>query len=209
MLSNYDAKAIAELMGLAFVRQPAKRTESADSKTASAGADRDIVIRAAGDTMLVVDAKSGRQPAASGGAKTSGRSRSAGARHVTSSPSATFIEKAVSGGLPRHALRHVAEALAGADKSRVSAYESDVVPKTTLDRRTSRLSVGESERTERIARMFVHARRALGTDDEAREFMTTPHPELDGRSPLDATATDLGARHAEQILNALEYGLAL
>ncbi len=55
----------------------------------------------------------------------------------------------------------------------------------------------------------MHTRRALGTEAEARAFMTTPHPELDGRSPLDAAKTDLGARRAEQILNALEFGLAL
>jgi putative toxin-antitoxin system antitoxin component (TIGR02293 family) len=68
----------------------------------------------------------------------------------------------------------------------------------------------ESERTEQIARLFVHARRALGTEAEAREFMTTPHPQLDERSPVDAVRTDdLGARRTEQILNALEYGLAL
>jgi uncharacterized protein (DUF2384 family) len=39
--------------------------------------------------------------------------------------------------------------------------------------------------------------------------MTTPHPELDGRSPFDAAKTDLGARRVEGLLNALEYGLAV
>lgn len=126
-----------------------------------------------------------------------------------SSPSHVFIEKAVESGLPRKALRHIAELIAGDDKTRVSAVEWGVVPKTTLERRESKLSPQESERTERVARIFVHARRALGTEAEAREFMTTPHPELDGRSPIDAVKTDLGARRTEQILNALEYGLAI
>jgi len=54
----------------------------------------------------------------------------------------------------------------------------------------------------------VHARRALGTEAEAREFLTSPHPELDGRSPIDAAKTDLGTRRTEQILTALEYGQA-
>ncbi len=124
-------------------------------------------------------------------------------------PSPAFIEKAVENGLPRQALRHVAELIAGGDKAKVSALERGVVPKTTLERRERKLSPHESERTERIARLFVHARRALGTEAEAREFITTPHPELDGRSPIDAAKTDLGTRRAEQILNALEYGLAL
>ena len=118
-------------------------------------------------------------------------------------------EKAVENGLPRESLQHVAEAISGGDKAKASAFERGIVPKTTLERRESKLSRPESERTERVARIFVHARRALGTEDEAREFMTTPHPELDGRSPLDAVKTDLGARRAEQILNALEFGLAV
>jgi putative toxin-antitoxin system antitoxin component (TIGR02293 family) len=124
-------------------------------------------------------------------------------------PTAVFIEKAVERGLPRQALRHVAVWLAGGDTGKVSPLEWAVVPKTTLERRATRLSPQESERTERIARLSVHARRALGTEAEARAFMMTPHPELDGRSPVDATKSDLGTRRAEQILNALEYGLAV
>jgi len=99
--------------------------------------------------------------------------------------------------------------IAGGDKAKASALERGIVPKTTLERREKKLSTQESERTERIARLFVHARRALGTEAEAREFMTTPHPELDGRNPVEAARTDLGTRRTEQILNALEYGLAL
>ncbi|WP_187830279.1 antitoxin Xre/MbcA/ParS toxin-binding domain-containing protein [Siccirubricoccus phaeus] len=123
--------------------------------------------------------------------------------------SPVLIEKAVERGLPRNALRHVAERLAGGDKSKIATLEWGLVPKTTLERRETQLSPQESERTERVARLFVHARRALGTEVEARGFMTTPHPQLDGRSPIEASRTDLGARRVEQLLNALEYGLAL
>jgi putative toxin-antitoxin system antitoxin component (TIGR02293 family) len=112
-------------------------------------------------------------------------------------------------GLPRKALRHVAEWLAGGDTAKIAGLEWGVVPRTTLERRETQLSLQESERTERVARLAVHARRALGTADEARAFMTTPHPELGGRSPLGAARTDLGTRRVEQILNALEYGLAV
>jgi putative toxin-antitoxin system antitoxin component (TIGR02293 family) len=149
MLSNYDAKAVAEVLGLVLLRA-SKR----------------------------------------------------------SSISAVLIEKAVESGLPRDALRHVAELIAGGDKAKATALERGIVPKTTLERRETKLTPQESERTERIARLFVHARRALGTEAEAREFMTTPHPELDGRTPVEAARTDLGTRRTEQILNALEYGLA-
>jgi putative toxin-antitoxin system antitoxin component (TIGR02293 family) len=126
-----------------------------------------------------------------------------------SPPSATLIEQAVDQGLPRDALRHVAMSVAGADKSKVSALEWGVVPKTTLDRREQQLSPHESERTERVARLFVHARRALGSNAEAQTFMTAPHPLLGGRTPVASARTDLATRRAEQLLNAIEYGLAL
>lgn len=128
---------------------------------------------------------------------------------ATPSASPVLIEKAVETGLPRAALRHLAGRIAGDDKARIAALEWRIVPKSTLERRATRLSPLESERTERVARLFVHALRALGTDAEARDFMTTPHPELDGRTPIDAARTDLATRRAEQILTALEYGLAL
>jgi putative toxin-antitoxin system antitoxin component (TIGR02293 family) len=124
-------------------------------------------------------------------------------------PSVAFLERAVEVGFPRVALRRLVERLVGDDKSKISGLEWDVVPKTTLERRKNKLSTEESERTERIARLFVHSRRALGTEAEAREFMITAHPDLDGRSPFDAAKTDLGARRTEGILNALEYGLAV
>jgi putative toxin-antitoxin system antitoxin component (TIGR02293 family) len=183
MLPDYDAKAVADVMGLAFVREP-KEGKGKQNPAAS------NLISVDGAMMLVV-----------------GRLSQVKGRRV-SSPSPVLIEKAVESGLPRESLRQVAEAIAGGDKAKASVLERGIVPKTTLERRESKLSRQESERTERIARTFVYARHALGTEAEAREFMTSPHPELEGRSPLEAAKTDLGARRAEQILNALEFGLA-
>ena len=39
--------------------------------------------------------------------------------------------------------------------------------------------------------------------------MTAPHPELERRSPIEAAKTDLAPAGPRQILNALEYGLAI
>lgn len=62
---------------------------------------------------------------------------------------------------------------------------------------------------ERTTKLFVQAKRVLGTQDEALEFLRAPHPELSGETPLQAARTDPGARRVEDILNAIEYGLAL
>ncbi len=215
MLLNYDAEAIAEVMGLAFLRGTNGSSAAAPHFEMGKGKIRtpprvsgdDFVITVDDAALLIVElTKDTRDPLQKsdrrGDASTVGESRFL-------PPSSTLIEKAVARGLPRTALRHVAEWLAGDEKAKVAGFEWGVVPKTTLERRDIRLSPEESERTERIARLFVHARRALGTAAEAREFMTTPHPELERRTPIDASRTDLGARRTEQLLTALEYGLAL
>ncbi len=190
MLPNYDAGAVAEALGLAFVRLQRKSKQPASIENFIIGGD---------DRFVIVE-----QPVEDGPRKARRPERKS-----YLAPSVAYIEQAVEVGLPRVALRRLVELLAGGDKSKISGLEWDVVPKTTLERRKAKLSTEESERTERIARLFVHARRALGAEAEAREFMTTPHPELDGRTPFDAARTDLGARRAERILNALEYGLAV
>ena len=201
MLPNYDAKAVAEVLGLAFVRAP-KEGKGARVTSVSSKIDDEFVIGVDEAGVHIVEMKKNSASKASA-------ARLSQFNSLASSPSPVLIEKAVESGLPRKSLRHVAQVIAGGDKTRASALERSVVPKTTLERRESKLSPQESERTERIARLFVHARRALGTEAEAREFMTTPHPELDRRSPIEAAKTDLGTRRAEQILNALEYGLAI
>ncbi len=216
MLAGYDAKAVAEVMGIAFLRSSevraprastARTTPKGRAKSSTGMFDGDFVISVDDALVLVVD---GRTNNAFVGSARSGRKHSAAFRDdLVSPPSPILIEKAVERGLPRQALRHVAECLAGGDMAKASSLEWGLVPKTTLERREVQLSPQESERTERVARLFVHARRALGTAAEAREFMTTPHPLLDARSPVDAARTDLGARRTEQILNALEYGLAI
>ena len=213
MLTNYDAKAVAEIMGLAFVKGftegiPSARSSKEEPSLGRIAGALDFVIRVDDGLVYLAEIKDDRL-APFHISKALRQHFSEAWNDRVASPSPAFIEKAVEQGLPREVLRHVAERLSGGDKAKVAALEQGVVPKTTLGRRETKLSPEESERTERVARLFVHARRALGTEAEAREFMTTPHPELDGRTPLEAAKSDLGTRRTEQLLNALEYGLAL
>lgn len=204
MLTNYDAEGVAEVMGIAFLRSPER-----DHSTVAAIVSEKFVIHVGGGPIRMVELRTNNRFARFGNSKDGANPSFASEHDRVWSPLSVLIEKAVEKGLPRLVLRHVAEQLAGGDKAKIALLEWIVVPRTTLERREEQLSPHESERTERVARLFVHARRALGTEVEAREFMTAPHPQLEQRSPIDAAKTDLGARRTEQILNALEYGLAL
>ena len=82
-----------------------------------------------------------------------------------------------------------------------------LVPEATFKRRRERLSVEESERVERVARIVAAAHALWDDEDEARAFLNAPHPLLEGRTPLAAARTGAGARRVEEIIAALEWGL--
>jgi putative toxin-antitoxin system antitoxin component (TIGR02293 family) len=116
------------------------------------------------------------------------------------------LEGAVAAGLPKASLPHLMERLYGDRRAaRESVYR--VVPEATWKRRSTHLSPEESQRTERIARVLAAAEYGWDSREDARDWMMRPHPELEGKTPFDAAQTELGARRAEEILNALFFGL--
>jgi putative toxin-antitoxin system antitoxin component (TIGR02293 family) len=116
------------------------------------------------------------------------------------------LESAVSAGLPKRSLERLSARLYE-DPRVASAYKFKVVPQATWKRRVKRLSVDESERTERLARVLAHAEYVWDDRERAREWMSKPHRELADRIPLDVARTELGARRVEALLDKLFYGL--
>jgi putative toxin-antitoxin system antitoxin component (TIGR02293 family) len=115
------------------------------------------------------------------------------------------LEKTISRGLPKRALRLTAERIsASAGEARRVMFR--IVPEATFKRRT-RLSAAESERTERLARVIAAAEYAWNDREDAREWLTKPHPELSKRTPLESAMTELGARRVEDLLDRLFYGI--
>jgi putative toxin-antitoxin system antitoxin component (TIGR02293 family) len=116
--------------------------------------------------------------------------------------SVSDLEAAVSAGLPKRSLERLSARL-HLDRRIASAYKFKVVPAATWKRRSKRLSVDESERTERLARVLAHAEYVWDDRDQAREWMSKPHRELHNSTPLEAARTELGARRVEDLLDKL------
>jgi putative toxin-antitoxin system antitoxin component (TIGR02293 family) len=116
------------------------------------------------------------------------------------------LERAVGRGLPFAALKFVVRHFPQRQKTRVQQI---VVPRSTLQRREEegRLRPAESERLERIARLATLAEQVWESAEEAQQFLTSPHPQLDHQAPLDLAATDLGTRRVETLLWKLEHSL--
>jgi putative toxin-antitoxin system antitoxin component (TIGR02293 family) len=131
-----------------------------------------------------------------------------GGRHVLGCRVNSLLDlsAAVERGLPKATLRNVVRHVS-ADPADQRVMMHRVVPEATYKRRRERLSLAESERTERLARVIAMAEAVWDDRDRARRFLTTPHAEMGNRTPLDAALTELGARQAEEVMARLLYGL--
>ncbi|HEX8464026.1 MAG TPA: antitoxin Xre/MbcA/ParS toxin-binding domain-containing protein [Abditibacterium sp.] len=85
-----------------------------------------------------------------------------------------------------------------------------VLPPSTLARnkKSGRLGAAPSERLVRLARL-TDAAIALfeGDEEKARRWMKTSRAVLNGKTPLELAATELGAREVENLIWRLEDGV--
>jgi putative toxin-antitoxin system antitoxin component (TIGR02293 family) len=115
------------------------------------------------------------------------------------------LEKIILNGLPCSAIVKIVERIYPGQTDKY--YQ--LVPRSTLVRRQKEglpLSVEESQKAERVARVFSFALEVWGDEAKAREFMQKSHPMLDDRTPFEASLNELGARQVEQILGRLMFG---
>lgn len=120
--------------------------------------------------------------------------------------SSVDLIEAVEAGLPRDALHAVVHLVAG-DGPEATELRHRIVAKTTLTRRSERLTIEESERVERLARMMALAEHVWDDRAAAREFMLGAQPGLGNERPVDLIRTALSSRRVEELLLRIEYSL--
>ena len=127
-----------------------------------------------------------------------------GSREVSS---VRDLELAVQEGLPSESVEVMIDRIFPHDP----AFRYQIVPRATLTRRLKkgeRLSPQESDKLQRVARVFAMAIEVWDNEEDAREFMTKRHPMLDDRTPFEASLSEIGAREVESILGRLLFGSA-
>jgi putative toxin-antitoxin system antitoxin component (TIGR02293 family) len=86
-----------------------------------------------------------------------------------------------------------------------------IAPRRTLERRESErqaLSPEEADKTVRIARVTARAQGVFsGKPDYTLEWLRTPLEAIGGRTPLQALASESGARAVEELLIGIEHGM--
>jgi putative toxin-antitoxin system antitoxin component (TIGR02293 family) len=98
---------------------------------------------------------------------------------------------------------------------RVGLAQAELAKKLGLSPRTmasrlaakrTKLTAEESEKTLRIQQIFDQATRVFGTEEEAREWLTSPAYGLEGQRPIDLLDTEPGSFQVRDYLGAIEYG---
>lgn len=117
------------------------------------------------------------------------------------------LDDLVARGLPKDALKASVDRVCATGEDRKKLLYR-IVPEATYKRRRGTLTADESGRAERLARIFATADYVWDSEGDARAFLGTPHPMLQGRTPLDVSMTELGARRVEELLWKLYYGIA-
>lgn len=116
------------------------------------------------------------------------------------------LQKIVEHGLPKSSLRNcVMHAVSDTKEQWSVVYK--IVPSATYKRRKHNLKLGESERTERLARVIATALYVWNDKEDAKRFLQSPHPTLGMKTPIEASRTELGARRIEELLWGIFYGL--
>jgi putative toxin-antitoxin system antitoxin component (TIGR02293 family) len=82
----------------------------------------------------------------------------------------------------------------------------DTSTKTLWRRRAGLLSRTETDLAVRYGRVFEQAKSAFGTEDAAREWLTSAQASLNGAVPVELLRTELGAREVERIIELIDYG---
>lgn len=85
-----------------------------------------------------------------------------------------------------------------------------VIPARTLKHRRQRsepLSMDESDRLARVARLYELGVKVFGNRDKARNWLSKPKHRFDGRSPLIMMRTSLGGSGVEEMLYQIDEGV--
>ena len=116
------------------------------------------------------------------------------------------LRQAAEAGLPVDAVKVLQAELKRFGVQRPSDFVNRIVSRATRQRR-DRLNREESEVVLRVAAVMALAVYVWGEEPGAAVFLTHPHRMLGGAVPIEMALSEVGARHVEDILWGLHYGL--
>lgn len=116
------------------------------------------------------------------------------------------LERRVQGGLPKGSAKRVfVHVFPRPGEAMEWVYR--IIPPGSYKRRRGALSPAESEKIGRFARVIAVTERVFDNQAAAQRFLVTPHDLLDGKTPIEAAMTEIGAVRVEELLMRAVYGI--
>jgi putative toxin-antitoxin system antitoxin component (TIGR02293 family) len=111
-------------------------------------------------------------------------------------------------GLPSTSAKAIAQRL-GDDfiVVNVGSPKRSASSKKTKGRRAKRLTLRQSERIVRLARIVARSTEVFGTEERALGWLKEPNRALGENAPLSLLDTDIGAQAVEDVLGRIEHGV--
>ncbi len=116
---------------------------------------------------------------------------------------------ALRAGLPCTEFDRVAKALRVSAEFLAESLGASLRTIRHQQKKSGRLSLENSERVVRVARLLNLARRLFAEEAAVAEWFARPAPALGGRTPYELLDTETGAREIEDTLQGLAYGNVL
>lgn len=88
----------------------------------------------------------------------------------------------------------------------VGKVRAELIPDSSWKRAGKTLGPQASQTTARLSHVLAVADRVWGNEKAATEWLNSPHPELQGATPLSMLKTEAGGRAVEALLGALDFG---
>jgi putative toxin-antitoxin system antitoxin component (TIGR02293 family) len=115
---------------------------------------------------------------------------------------ASMAEKGVS----KASAAQLFKQIAAASPLPMGKLRAELIPDSSWKRAGKTLGPQASQTVARVRHVLSLSVRVWGNETDAMEWLTGPHPELQGAAPLSILRTEAGGRAVEAILAALEYG---
>ena len=88
--------------------------------------------------------------------------------------------------------------------------DETIIPRRTLMRRKAKkekLSMDETDKALRVARITIHAQRVFHGAERAKEWLLRKNPKFGGQPPYLLLKSDLGSSLVEETLLQIEHGI--
>jgi putative toxin-antitoxin system antitoxin component (TIGR02293 family) len=109
-------------------------------------------------------------------------------------------------GLPKADASHLFRRVAATSALPAGKLRAELIPDSSWKRARKTLGPQASQTAARLNHVLSIAERVWGSEVDATEWLNSPHPELQGATPLSMLRTEAGGRAIEALLGALDFG---